>query len=52
LGLHCNCDSLRITNCSFSNLTAVEGGAIYLTSNSQKSNFSIESSKFSNNKAM
>ena len=51
-GLFCNCQQLLIERSFFSNLGALEGGAIYLTSSNSQSNFTIRNSTFLNNFAM
>jgi hypothetical protein len=41
-----------IDRSNFTNLSALEGGALYLTSSNEKSNFTIINSTFANNTAM
>ena len=40
-----------MVNCNFTNLAAVEGGALYLTSSSRTSIFNIDKCGFRKNKA-
>ncbi|CDW73676.1 UNKNOWN [Stylonychia lemnae] len=51
-GVYCHCDYVEIQNCLFKNLSALEGGAIYLTSSIANSTFSIINTTFDSNKAM
>lgn len=51
-GIYCQCHLLSILNSSFTNLTALQGGAIYLTSSNEYSTFSIRNSSFTRNQAM
>jgi predicted outer membrane repeat protein len=50
--IYCSCNNLTIESSLFGNLSALEGGAIYLTSSSEFSTFTIRNTTFTNNSAM
>eukprot|EP00347_Sterkiella_histriomuscorum_P022241 403331176 len=51
-GIYCSCQNLTIINTTFKNLTALEGGALWLSSTYSKSYFNITNSTFIQNQAM